>query len=181
MAVITAPSVARNRPAGPVAGMAQAVPWLVLVPVAVTIAMLPVLKPSGPGNSSLVDIPLALSIGLTLLWAGYTRQELRLPYALAVALIMLGGAVASLAGPLPATGLLAVVQDLWLLAWCAVIVNVARSPQAFAWLMRAWTWSAVVWAIVLIGAVATGNLALAGITDRKIGRASCRERVFRSV
>jgi O-antigen ligase len=80
--------------------------------------------------------------------------------------------VASLAGPLPELGLLAVVQDLILLAWCAVIVNVARSANAFKWLMRAWTWSAFGWAVLLIFAVATGNLALAGITERTGVRAS---------
>src|SRR4029077_3319982 len=77
-----------------------------------------------------------------------------------------------LAGPLPDNGLLAIVQDLVLLAWCGVIANVARSPPAFRWLLRAWIWSAFGWAVVLAGAVATGNLALAGITDRTGVRAS---------
>jgi O-antigen ligase len=89
-----------------------------------------------------------------------------------VGFTMLGGAVASITGPLPGNGLLAVVQDLFLLAWCGVIVNVARQVDAFKWLMRAWAWSAIAWALILIGAVATGNLALAGITDRTGVRAS---------
>jgi O-antigen ligase len=149
-----------------------AVPWLVLAPLAAAVAMLPWLKPTGPGNSSPVDVIFAISIGTALFWAGYARQELRLPYAIAVALIMLGGAVGALAGPLPADGLLAIAQDFVLLIWCAVVVNVARSPSAFRWLMRAWTWSAFGWALVLIGALATGNLALAGVTDRTGVRAS---------
>ena len=157
-------------PSAPTPGFS--VPWLVIVPVACAIATLPYLKPSGPGNSSPVDVMIALSIGVALLWAGYERQDLRLPYALAVGLIMVGGAIASLAGPLPATGLLAVVQDLVLLAWCAVFVNVARSPAAFRWLLRAWTWSAFGWAVILIGALATGNLAVAGVTARTGVRAS---------
>jgi O-antigen ligase len=169
--MIASPSIGRRWPAS-IASMNSAVPRLVLVPVAAAVAMLPFLKPSGPGNSSAVDVLIALSIGVTLFWAGYTRQELRLPYALAVALIMIGGAVASLAGPLPEIGLLAVVQDLFLLAWCAVIVNVARSASALKWLMRAWTWSAFGWAVLMIGAVATGNLAVAGITERAGVRAS---------
>jgi O-antigen ligase len=157
-------------PSAPTAGFT--VPWLVLVPVAAAIALLPYLKPSGPGNSSPVDVMIALSIGVALLWAGYERQELRLPYALAVGLIMVGGGVASLAGPLPGIGLLAVVQDFVLLAWCAVIVNVARSPAAFRFLLRAWTWSAFGWAVILIGALATGNLAVAGVSARTGVRAS---------
>jgi len=170
--MIASPTIGKPWPPGSIATPAPAVPWLVLVPVATAIGLLPLLKPSGPGNTSPVDVAIALSIGVTLFWAGYARQELRLPYALAVGLIMVGGAVASLAGPLPDNGLLAIVQDLALLAWCGVIVNVARSPAAFRWLLRAWTWSAFAWAVVLIGAVATGNLALAGITQRTGVRAS---------
>jgi O-antigen ligase len=170
--MIASPSIDRRWPPASIATRWPTVPWVLLAPVAAAVVMLPALKPSGPGNSSPVDIPIAISIGVTLLWASYSRQQLRLPYALAVGLIMLGGAVASLAGPLPGAGLLAVVQDLVVLAWCAVIVNVARSPAAFRWLLRAWTWSAFAWAVVLIGAVATGNLALVGVTQRTGVRAS---------
>lgn len=152
--------------------IAPGVPWLVLAPVAAAVVMLPALKPTGPGNSSPVDTLIALSIGVTLLWVGYARQELRLPYGLAVGLIMVGGAVASIAGPLPGAGLLAIVQDLVVLVWCAVIVTVARSATAFRWLLRAWTWSAFGWALVLVAAIATGNLALAGVSDRTGVRAS---------
>lgn len=170
--MIASPSIDRRWPPASTKAAAPTVPLLVLVPVAAAVATLPFLQPTGPGNSSPVDVLIALSIVVTVFWAAYTRQELRLPYALAVGLIMLGGAVASLAGPLPAVGLLAVIQDLVLLAWCAVIVNVARSATAFRWLMRAWTWSAFGWAVLLIGAVATGNLSLAGITARTGVRAS---------
>jgi O-antigen ligase len=161
----------RRTPA-PTLRFSPVVPWLVLAPVAAAVAMLPVLKPSGPGNSSPVDVLIALSIGVTVLWAGYARQELRLPYGLAVGLIMVGGAIASLAGPLPGDGLLAVVQDLVVLAWCAVIVNVARSSTAFRWLLRVWVWGAFGWSLLLMGAVATGNTALAGVSERTGARAS---------
>jgi O-antigen ligase len=151
---------------------AMAVPWLVLAPVAAAVLMLPALKPSGPGNSSPVDVFIALSIGVTLLWTGYVGQAIRLPYGIAVGLIMIGGAIASLAGPLPGTGLLAITQDLVVLAWCAVIVNVARSAEALRWLLRAWIWGSFAWAVILILALATGNLALAGVSDRTGVRAS---------
>jgi O-antigen ligase len=148
------------------------IPWFVLAPVATAVAMLAFLKPSGPGNSSPVDAAVALSIGVAMLWAGYSGLELRLPYALAVGLIMLGGAVGAIAGPFPTNGLLAIVQDFILLAWCAVVVNVARSATALRWLLRAWTWSAFGWALLLIAALATGNHTLAGVTDRTGVRAS---------
>ncbi len=170
--MIASRSMVGRRSPPPASTKAAVVPWLVLAPVAAAIAMLPDLKPSGPGNSSPVDILIGLSIGVALLWAGYARQELRLPYALAVGLIMVGGAVGSLAGPFPGTGLLAIAQDLVVLAWCAVVVNVARSPAAFRLLLQAWTWSAFGWAAILIGAIATGNLSLAGVSDRTGVRAS---------
>ncbi|MFI5282277.1 MAG: O-antigen ligase family protein [Candidatus Dormibacterales bacterium] len=170
--MIASTTTAKRWPGTSVETAAPSVPWLVLVPIMAAIATLPFLQPAGPGNVSPVDLPIALSIGVTLFWVGYTRLELRLPYALAIAVFMLGGSIAALAGPLPAAGLLAVVQDLWLLAWCGVLVNVARSPAAFRWLLRAWTWSAFGWAVILIGAVATGDLSLAGITERTGVRAS---------
>lgn len=170
--MIASPSIAWRRPPASISTNALGVPWLVLAPVAAAVVMLPALKPTGPGNSSPVDALIALSIGVTLLWVGYARQELRLPYGLAVGLIMVGGAVASIAGPLPGAGLLAIGQDLVVLAWCAVIVTVARSATAFRWLVRAWTWSAFGWALVLVAAIATGNLALAGVSDRTGVRAS---------
>jgi O-antigen ligase len=170
--VITSGSMARRWAPSTTSARVPAVPWFVLAPIATAVALLPFLKPSGPGNSSPVDVAFALGIGAAMLWAGYSGQELRLPYSLAVGLIMLGGAVGALAGPLPASGLLAIVQDLILLVWCAVVVNVARSAAAFQWLLRAWTWSAFGWAVLLIAALATGNLGLAGVTDRTGVRAS---------
>ena len=154
------------------AGTGPRVPWVLLAPLLAGVALIPLLRPNGPGNTSVPDVPIALAIVIALIWAGFTGQDLRLPYALAVAFIMLGGAVAAIAGPLPGNGLLAVAQDFFLLAWCGVIVNVARHVDAFRWVMRAWAWSAVGWGLILIFAVATGNLALAGITDRTGVRAS---------
>jgi O-antigen ligase len=148
------------------------VPAYVLVPVCLGVAFLPLLKPSGPGNSSPVDVFFAVAIGATILWAGLAGQDLRLPYALAVGLLMLGGAIGSLAGPFPELGLLSLVQDFVLLIWCGVLVNTARSPVALQWILRAWVWSSIAWALVLVLAVASGNYALAGITDRTGVRAA---------
>ena len=170
--MIASGSISR-RWSAPVATTAiSRIPWFVLAPVATAVALLPFLKPSGPGNSSPVDAAIALSIGVAALWAGYSAQELRLPYALAVGVFMLGGAVGAIAGPLPSHGLLAIAQDFILLIWCAVVVNVARSTTALMWLLRAWTWSAFGWALLLIAALATGNHALAGVTDRTGVRAA---------
>lgn len=166
-------SIAIDRRWTPAAsGAAPRVPWVLLAPVLAGVALIPLLRPNGPGNTSVPDVPIAAAIVIALVWAGVMGQDLRLPYALAVGFIMLGGAVAAVAGPLPGNGLLAVAQDLFLLAWCGVIVNIARHVDAFKWLMRAWAWSAIAWALILIFAVATGNNAVAGITDRTGVRAA---------
>lgn len=162
------------RPWGPISASdaTPAVPWLVLAPATAAVAMLPFLQPAGPGNSSPVDVAFAISIGVFALWSGYTGQALRMPFALAVGVMMIGGAVGALAGPLPLNGLLAIAHDFILLVWCAVVVNIARSTHAFHWLLRAWTWSAFAWALLLLAALATGNNGLAGVTDRTGVRAS---------
>lgn len=160
---------------GPTSGVAVRpfpVPKFVLVPVMFGVAFLPLLKPSGPGNSSPVDVFFAISIVAAAVWAGYANVELRLPYAAAVGLIMLGGAAGALNGPLPSAGLLAVAQDLILLVWCAVVVNAARSAAALSWIVRAWTWTSIAWAVVLIVAVGAGIDAISGVTDRTGVRAA---------
>src|SRR5947208_896187 len=148
------------------------VPRWVLVPVALGVAALPLLKPSGPGNSSPFYISFEIINGVAILWAGLAAQDLRMPYALATGIFMVGGAIGSLAGPYPREGLLALVQDLVLLLWCGVLVNTARSPTAFKWIVRAWAWSSVAWALLLFAGVATGNAAIAGVSDRTGVRAS---------
>jgi O-antigen ligase len=52
------------------------------------------------------------------------------------------------------------------------VVNTARSPIAFRWIVRAWTWGSIAWAALLIVAVVSGNALLAGVSDRTGVRAS---------
>ncbi len=159
---------------GPRAGAAPPVhvPGLVVGAAAASVALMPVLRPSGPGNSSPVDVLIGLCIVVTLGWAIRSGQPQRLPYGIAVATLVAAGAVAGLAGPFPGLSLLQLGQDLVLLAWCAALASVARSPAGLRALLRTWSWSATGWAALLVVAYATGSSALAGVTAREGARAS---------
>ena len=137
-------------------------PGLALGAAALGIALLPVLVPKLPGNAAPVDAILLLAAGATVLWAGSTGRRLRLPYAVPVTVLVVAGAVAAMLGDFPVRGVLAVVQDLTLLAWCAVVANLIRTPEAAGVLLRAWAWSATAWAAVLVVALGAGLSSIAG-------------------
>jgi hypothetical protein len=77
---------------------------LALVVGAAAIAFIPVLQPIGPGHTAPVDPLIALTIGAWLLWASFVGTPQRLPYALSVAILMVGGALGALVGPVPTAG-----------------------------------------------------------------------------
>jgi hypothetical protein len=145
---------------------------LALIVGAAAIAFIPVLQPIGPGHTAPVDPLIAVTIGAWLLWASFVRTPQRLPYTLPVAVLILGGALGALVGPVPTAGLLALVQDFALLLWCAAIANLCRSPANLRVLLHTWVWSAIGWVSVLFVAVATGNNALAGVSARQGSRVS---------
>lgn len=121
-----------------------------LVTAAAAIAALPLLVPHGPGNLAPADVFLVLAIGACLMWAGASRRSLAFPYAIPMWLFMAGGAIGGLAGPVPWSGALALIQDLELLIWCWVVANVASSPERFRTLVSTWAYSALGWAVLLI-------------------------------
>ena len=143
-----------------------------LIVTAAAIALIPVLQPIGPGHTAPVDPLIALAIGAWLLWASFVRTPQRLPYALSVGVLVVGGALGALVGPVPGAGFLTLVQDLALLLWAAAIANLCRSPAALRVLLRTWAWSAIGWVCVLFVALATGNHTLAGVTARQGSRVS---------
>jgi O-antigen ligase/polysaccharide polymerase Wzy-like membrane protein len=153
----------RDRPAGTMERLAATT-------VAVTFVMQFAVRPSGPGNSSLVDVFTLLSIITVGLWAASGAVRLRVPYGLGAGLMMLGGALAGLVSLFPAQALLAVVQDVVLLAWCTAVVAVARRPGGLRLLGRAWAYSAIGCA----AALAAGNFAnipaITGVVSREGNR-----------
>ncbi len=113
------------------------------------IALLPLQEQVLPGSVAPVDPALAVAFLAMLVWAGWARPRLHLPFAVPVGLLVATGTVAALFGAYPVTGALAVFQDLFLLAWCAVVANVAARPHGLGALLRVWAYSATGWAFLL--------------------------------
>jgi O-Antigen ligase len=145
---------------------------LAIASVAVAIAMLPFLIPPGPHQLAPVDAVIALAIFSSLLWLGTAVVPVRAPYALAVGVMVVAGAAGALAGPVPVSGLVAVIQDMWLLAWCICIANVCRAPRSLALVLRTWTYSAIGWGALLLVGELTNNTHLTGVRATEGGRTS---------
>ena len=139
---------------------------------AAAIATFPLLQPSGPGNMSLPDVFVALSVLSVLAWGYSSGQVMRVPFVIPVSLMIVAGAVAALLGNYPGEGLLNIAQDGFMLAWCAAIVAVGRTPAGLAVVVRTWAYSAVAWAVLLIVTVLGQIDFIAGITARTGSRAA---------
>jgi O-antigen ligase len=135
---------------------------LPLILAAAAVVMLPVTVPRGPGNLGPADLFIVMAVAAWLFSAAASGERLRFPYALGIGLLMAGGAIGGLAGPLPDAALLALVQDLLLLAWCLTLVNVCRTPEAAGVVLKTWVYSSAVWALALFVGLATGAAALTG-------------------
>jgi cell division protein FtsW (lipid II flippase) len=145
-------------------------PGVALGAAALGIVLLPLLHPKLPGNAAPVDVTLLLAVTATLLWAAASGQRVRFPYVVPVTVLVVAGTVAALLGDFPQRGAVALVQDLFLLAWCWAVANLARTPEAVSVLLRAWVWSAMAWAALLVVAV-MANVPSIGGFDVEGGRA----------
>jgi hypothetical protein len=123
---------------------------LAVVLMAAAIIAQPALTPTGPGNSSPVDVFILSSAVAVAIWATTARLRLRAPYILGAGLMILAGALAGMNGPLPGTSLVAVVQDVILIAWCTAVVAVASTPGRLRLLAAAWAYSAITCAVILL-------------------------------
>jgi len=136
------------------------------------IALLPLQEQVLPGSVAPVDPALAVAFLAMLVWAGWARPRLHLPFAVPVGLLVATGTVAALFGAYPVTGALAVFQDLFLLAWCAVVANVAARPHGLGALLRAWAYSATGWAFLLAMAFSLHQWGIAGVDTTQGTRAA---------
>ncbi|HLI41140.1 MAG TPA: sugar transferase [Streptosporangiaceae bacterium] len=137
----------REAPALPARGTAQRAAVITLV---LAIVFQPILHPTGPGNSSPVDLLLVASVVTATVWLAGTHRKLRAPYVIPVALLILAGAASGLVSPLPTTALTSVSIDILLFAWCITVVNVTSGARAMRYALAAWCWSGIFWAGVVI-------------------------------
>ena len=143
---------------------------LALLMTGAAVAMLPFLVPRGPANMAPVDLLMGGAIVAVVLWAASNRLDWRFPYVLPFGIFMLGGALGALVGPVPDAGIVAVVQDFVLIAWCWALVNLCRSPSRALVLVRTWIYSSIAWTVLLFVGLALGATALTGQTAKNASR-----------
>ena len=158
------------RPAGAVTERSSS--RLAVGATAAVVVALPLVVPQGPANTSLTDFLIILAVGVVLLWATAIGHRLRFPYGIALTIFMAGGALGAMAGPVPGKGLVALSQDLLLLAWCWALFNIASTPERLRTLLQTWAYSSIAWVIVLFGGLLAGSATIAGQTARNAGRAA---------
>ncbi|WP_207555940.1 O-antigen ligase family protein [Intrasporangium flavum] len=147
-------------------------PRRVAVALTFAICALPLLIPSGPGNTGLADVGILAVVVTVAAWLRIKAVPVSVPYLLPVGLLMMAGAVAAYHSG-DALALLPVVQDVFLLVWCACIANAVRQYRwLLAVVLRAWVWSGLAWAAVLcVGKMANISW-MAGLSSKDGGRAS---------
>lgn len=121
-----------------------------LLTVVAALIFQPVLHPSGPGNSSPVDILTLGSIVTAAIWVTSSHVRIRAPYFLPVAVYVGAGAASALASPVLGLSLLTLGQDVLLFTWCTAIVNVLGTPRAMRLGLAAWSWSGIFWAALAV-------------------------------
>jgi lipopolysaccharide/colanic/teichoic acid biosynthesis glycosyltransferase len=148
-------------------GSAQRAAVITLV---LAIIFQPVLHPTGPGNSSPVDVVLIASMVTAMVWLAATHRKLRAPYVIPVLLFIAAGAASGLVSPLPSTALSSVTIDILLFAWCTTVVNVVSGPRAMRCALAAWSWSGIIWAALFVVAWAAHLTPLEGISPAEGNR-----------
>jgi lipopolysaccharide/colanic/teichoic acid biosynthesis glycosyltransferase len=157
----------REAPGKPARGSAQRAAVITLV---LAVVFQPVLHPTGPGNSSPVDLLLIASIVTAMVWLAATHRKLRAPYVFPVLLFIGAGLASGLVSPLPTTALTSVMIDMLLFAWCIAVVNVVSGPRAMRYALVAWSWSGIVWAALFVAAWAGHLTPLEGINPAEGNR-----------
>jgi O-antigen ligase len=134
----------------------------VLTVVAVTVALMPAVHPKLPGNSGPIDGLIALSVFVVFLWVLRNRAAIRLPYVVPMTGLVVTGLASAMLSASPAWGAMAVIQEIFLLLWCAALATLCRTPRALRVIMHTWALSATAWAGLLVVAVFAGATAIYG-------------------
>jgi hypothetical protein len=134
--------------------------------IVVAFAMLPVLAPTGPGNLTPADAAGLVAAAAVLVTAGWRQDPVRVPYVAGVGLLVVAGCVAALGGSEPTAGLLAVVQDVYLLVWSAAVAAVARTAAGARFVATTWALTSAAWAAGLLLTYGPGLVASGGPAAR---------------
>ena len=150
---------------------------VVKVALVAAIWAMPLLIPSGPGNTAPADLFLGVFILASALWFASRAHVMRFPYMFPVGLSILAGALASTVAYRNAYvsvggGLISLIQDAFVLAWCIGIANVGRDPAMLRTASRAWAISATTWAALMILGVMAHIGVLSGENARNGVRAA---------
>jgi O-antigen ligase len=129
---------------------------------ALAVAALPLLVPSGPGNTSPVDVFIGLAMAATVVWAVRSGHRWSFPFGIAMALYVAGGAIGALAGPVPGKGVVSLLQDFDVLFWCWTLANLCSSSRRLSIVLSAWAYGATAWASLLVVGFLTGSATLTG-------------------
>lgn len=118
-----------------------------------TVALLPLLVPRGPGNSSPADLFAVAFIVLTLLALLQRGRRLEVPVPWALGLLLAGSLLGlALGGPTP-VGALTLAVDLYLTLLLVAAVNHLRGdPATLRLVLVVWTVAALAWAALLLAA-----------------------------
>ena len=145
---------------------------VVLVLVAVAVALTPLVAPKGPGHAAPIDVLVAVGVFAAFLWALRSKATLRVPYIIPTTALVLIGLASAMLGSAPMSGLLATVQEIFLLLWCAALATVCRTPRALGVVLRTWALSATAWAGLLVVGVVTGLTVISGANGKEGARAA---------
>jgi O-antigen ligase len=129
---------------------------------ALAVAALPLLVPSGPANISPVDAFIVLAMVASVVWAVRSSHVWRFPFGIAMALYVIGGALGALVGPVPGSGLVALVQDIAVLFWCWTLANVCSNSHRLRVVLGTWAYSSIAWTSVLVFGLIVGSATLTG-------------------
>ena len=127
---------------------------LAVITMVVAVVFQPILHPTGPGNSSPVDLFIVAAVVLARSgWPGPTASYAR-PTSYPWPCSSLAGAASGLVSPLPTRH-----WSQWRSTSCcsrgaSTVVNVLAGPRAMRYALVAWSWSGIVWAAVVIARLA---------------------------
>jgi O-antigen ligase len=117
-----------------------------------TVALLPLLIPSGPGNTAPADAFAIGFIALTFVALAQRHRRLETPAPFALTLMLFGSLIALALSADLRTGALTLVIDVYLvLLFVAVVNHLSGDERALRMVLVVWTIAALVWAATVIG------------------------------